>query len=106
MTIFNMTPHFVSICNADGLITKDIPPTGNVIRLKTTVVTHGNIDDVRITGTIFGAAEGLPSYNADVYYIVSQLVKNALPGRNDLLVPAEVVRDTKGNIIGCQSLGI
>jgi len=40
-----------------------------------------------------------------VYYIVSQLVKSALSGRADLLVPAEVVRDSSGNIIGCQSLG-
>jgi hypothetical protein len=39
------------------------------------------------------------------YYIVSQLVKSALPSRNDLLVPAEVVRDASGNIIGCRSLG-
>ena len=40
-----------------------------------------------------------------VFYIVSQLVKNALPDRTDLLVPAEVVRDGNGNIIGCKSLG-
>ena len=40
------------------------------------------------------------------YYIVSQLIKSALPKRVDLLVPAEVVRDDNGNIIGCRSLGI
>ena len=40
-----------------------------------------------------------------VYYIVSQIVKSALPNRADLLVPAEVVRDNAGNIIGCKSLG-
>jgi len=41
----------------------------------------------------------------DVYYIVSQLVKSALPDRDDLLVPAEVVRDETGRIVGCRSLG-
>lgn len=40
------------------------------------------------------------------YYIVSQLVKNALPHRRDLIVPAEVVRDDTGNIIGCRSFGL
>ena len=40
------------------------------------------------------------------YYIVSQLIKSAFPERNDLLVPAEVVRDSSGNIVGCRSLGI
>jgi hypothetical protein len=33
-------------------------------------------------------------------------VKSALPERIDLLVPAEMVRDKEGNIIGCQSLGV
>jgi hypothetical protein len=41
-----------------------------------------------------------------IFYLVSQPVKSALPSRKDLLVPAEVVRDEKGNIIGCRSFGI
>ena len=40
------------------------------------------------------------------YYIVSQMVKSALPNRKDLLVPADVVRDKQGNILGCKTLGI
>jgi hypothetical protein len=46
------------------------------------------------------------TFEIKTYYIVSQLVKSALPNRCDLLVPAEVQRDEKGNIIGCRSLGI
>lgn len=42
----------------------------------------------------------------ETYYIVSQIVKSALPTRKDLLVPAEVVRDENGNIVGCKSLGL
>jgi hypothetical protein len=42
----------------------------------------------------------------NTYYIVSQIIKNALPHRDDLLVPADVVRDDRGNIIGCKSLGV
>ena len=44
--------------------------------------------------------------SCETFYIVSQLVKSALPNRSDLLVPAEMVRDEKGMIIGCKSLGI
>lgn len=51
----------------------------------------GNPDDIQV----------IP----EVYYIVSQIVKSALPERHDLLVPAEVVRDEMGNILGCKSLG-
>ena len=44
--------------------------------------------------------------SCETFYIVSQLVKSALPNRSDLLVPAEMVRDEKGVILGCKSLGI
>lgn len=64
------------------------------------------IDGVKITTTQFGEPEGLPDFEEGVFYITSQLVKSALPQRSDLLVPAEVVRDENGNIIGCKSLGI
>lgn len=47
-----------------------------------------------------------PTGIEDTYYLVSQLVKSALPSRKDLLAPDEVVRDEKGNIIGCRSFGI
>ena len=43
--------------------------------------------------------------SCETFYIVSQLVKSALPNRSDLLVPAEMVRDEKGAILGCKSLG-
>jgi hypothetical protein len=46
-----------------------------------------------------------PSTRIETYYLVSQLVKSALPSRKDLLVPAEIVRDKDGNIIGCRSFG-
>ena len=44
--------------------------------------------------------------SCETFYIVSQLVKSALPNRSDLLVPAEMVRDEKGAILGCRSLGL
>lgn len=63
--------------------------------------------DIKIptTRTVFGRPVGLPEPKTDVWLIVSQLVKSALPDRTDLLVPTDIVRDANGSIIGCRSLG-
>lgn len=104
MTIHNYTPHPVHIVGEDGTIAVTIHNSG-LIRLKATTVADEPIDGIPTSRTAFGEPEGLPEYEEGTYYIVSQLVKSALPQRTDLLVPAEVVRDADGNIIGCKSLG-
>lgn len=105
-TIINMTPHPVTIVTADGQVVNTFPKGENTIRLAVKTVAAGELDGVKLTKTEFGEAQGLPEFVEGTYYIVSQLVKTALSDRTDLLVPAEVVRDTNGNILGCQSLGI
>lgn len=55
---------------------------------------------------MFGEVEGLPKYREDVYYIVSRLVKSALPDRKDLLCPGQQVRNETGQVIGCKSLSL
>ena len=102
----NMTPHAINLVNDGGSVYRTIEPSGNLIRLKATTEQVKEVDGVKLSTTVFGEVEGLPDYADDTYYIVSQLVKSALPSRSDLLVPSEVVRDDKGIIIGCKSLGI
>lgn len=118
--IINMTPHSINIgeIQHDALVGNpffvsllEIPASGNIIRLKVATEYVGEIVktenySVRVTKTVFGEPEGLPEYKKNVYYVVSQLVKSALPEREDLLVPAEVQRDSKGVILGCLSLGM
>jgi len=104
MTIRNFTPHPINICNNAGEVIRVIQPEG-LVRLKAVTVPAGEIDGVPVTKTEFGQPEGLPEFQEGVFIVVSQLVKTALPARSDLLVPAEVVRDEKGNIVGCKSLG-
>jgi hypothetical protein len=104
--IINMTPHPVNILDDANNQIMVIPASGSLIRLKVSTVDAGwTVDDIRVTKTVFGNPDGLPDYKFGTFYIVSQLVKSALPNREDLLVPAEVQRDTNGNIIGCRSLG-
>ncbi len=105
MTIKNFTPHPIFICNNAGEVTRVIQPEG-LVRLKAVTVPAGEIDGVPLTRTEFGQPEGLPEFQEGVFIVVSQLVKTALPSRSDLLVPAEVLRDEKGNIVGCKSLGL
>ena len=105
--LINMTPHSVTILDGNGNLIQTIPASGGQIRLKTSTVPTGiEVQGIPVTKTVFGEPEGLPEKVEGTYIIVSQLVKNALPQREDLLVPAEVVRDANGNILGCKSLGI
>jgi len=105
MAIINMTPHpVVVVTGDDGLKVARFESAGQ-IRLAACTEPAGDIEGIPTSRTRFGEPVGLPAFEAGTWYIVSQLVKSALPARTDLLVPAEVVRDANGNIIGCRSLG-
>jgi len=105
MKIKNYTPHPINIVDAENNSVLSLPSEG-IVRLKASTEPAGTIAGIPVTRTVFGQPEGLPEYSDGTFYIVSQIVKSALPQRNDLLVPAEVVRDAAGNIIGCKSLGV
>ena len=104
MQLINLTPHAVDIMSTAGIV-KTIPASGMVARLTTSTQVVGEVDGIRLTKTVFGEPTALPEQKDDTFYIVSQLIKNALPQRSDLLVPAEVLRDNQGKILYCQSLG-
>ena len=120
MELINMTPHPISICNADGKTIREIPPSGWELRLEAKTQPSGNIGGIPITKTVFGEPQSVQgkSFAGQVdpwadkdgkMFIVSQMVKSAFVGKADynrLLVPAEVLRDEKGQIIGCKSLGV
>jgi hypothetical protein len=104
--IINKTPHAVHIVDDNGRFVKTYDKGDTQIRLSVkTVQDEPLIDGTPTSRTSFGEPEGLPDFQEGTFYIVSQLVKSALPERTDLLVPAEVMRDDMGNIIGCKSLG-
>lgn len=106
MSVINKTPHQVHIVDENCQLVRTYEKGDSQIRLAVkTVQDTALVDGTPTSRTEFGEPEGLPEFVEGVFYIVSQLVKNALPNRTDLLVPAEVVRDEKGNILGCKSLG-
>lgn len=101
MKIINYTPHQVDIIGGVSY------PSQGSVRLSTFRKNVGILPDgTPLTKTEYGAAEGLPEPQKDVMYIVSSLVKTALPDRKDLLAPADLIRDKNGRVIGCKSLDL
>ena len=106
MKLKNFTPHNVVIVNDDA--TKIVIPSDGIARVTETktVAPSIDVDGVIIETFIssFGEVENLPPQEEGVMVIVSALAASAAKGRDDLLVPGELVRDDGGNIVGCKSL--
>ena len=104
MEIINLTQQKINIINDNGeSIT--IEPSGTVARVSCRTVTTGEIMGIPVTETVYGTVEGLPEFQNGIVYIVSALVAQHCKDRNDVFIPNESVRDDKGRIIGCKSLG-
>lgn len=101
--IINLTPHQIIIFNERMQVIKIIESEG-AARVSEQRKMSSEIDGIPLIYKTFGEVEGLPEAKEDVYYIVSNLVRTALPDRKDLLVPCNNIKDAKGNIIGCKAL--
>lgn len=104
MKIINCTPHEINVVTDKGIVT--YPKTDNVANIPVSPVTKMTIGGVNIVDTEFGELTGLPDQQEDTMFIVSRMVKSAVPHRTDLLVPGIPVRDEKGTIIGCKNLSL
>jgi len=109
MKLVNLTPHALVIMpeGPDGP-TVTIPPSGQVARCTTSRV---QVDTITVDGisvpvnqTRFGEVFDLPDPQPDTIYIVSALVAQAVPGRQDVFVVDDTVRDDQGRIIGARAL--
>ena len=102
MTLINLTPHEVILCGTK------IPASGQQARVSMTRAQTGTIDidgtTVPIYRTILGTVTGLPPVNEGIGYIVSAMVRSAAPERRDIYSPADLLRDSSGAVIGCNSL--
>jgi len=114
--LLNFTPHTVNFLRADSALGCPIDSSG-VARAAEHVEPQSSImwdvfgDEgfhhrVPTVRKSFGAVTGLPDPAPDTLYIVSQIVFDALPGRNDLIVPSDVVRGPDGQVIGCRSFSV
>lgn len=110
MRIINLTPHAINLMPAgpDGP-TVTIPPSGQVARCAVdrvqvdTITVDGGIS-VPVNTTRFGQVSGLPDPQPDTIYVVSALVAQATPDRQDVFIVDDAIRDDQGRIIGARAL--
>ena len=109
MKLVNLTPHALNLMpgGPDGP-TVTIPPSGQVARCATSRV---QVDTITVDGvtipvnrTRFGQVSDLPDPQPDTIYIVSSLVAQAVPDRQDVFIVDDAVRDDQGRIIGARAL--
>ena len=101
-TYINLTPHDITVLlpNNDKRVFKH---DGTVARVSTTTeLVSSSAEEIPVYTVVYGKVIGLPEPVKNTRFIVSAMVKNAVPQRTDLVSPGELVRDANGNVIGCR----
>lgn len=104
--LVNLTPHDIHLVGgeADTLL-NTYPASGDVARCTVDTKSAGKLDGyIPLVKRTYGEVIGLPEPKDNTYYIVSGLVGSALNGaRTDILLVDDLVRNDKGQIIGCRA---
>lgn len=105
--VINLTPHPVDIVTESGVLT--IEPTSPPCRIEITRSAAESIDVNGVNVGIFEVSRGttldLPPRRNGVQMIVSRMVAEENPDRDDLVFPLDLVRDDNGGVVGCSSFG-
>lgn len=104
MNIVNCTPHSINIHFEDGDVLS-IEPSGIVPRCSVKSEMSGSINGIPVFSEVFGDVENIPEERENTILIVSRIVVAALPSRTDLVFPTQIVRNDKGQIVGCRGFG-
>lgn len=114
--IINLTPHPITIVrdeprSEDGYhVIAQIPGTDFPARCAENWEDRGHhafiggIEEIPLGAMTYGQVTGLPDPVEGTWYIVSQMVAAAAPDRDDLVFPAQMMRNEVGQIIGCRAL--
>ena len=107
--IVNLTSKTVKIIDKKNNKIISFAPSGKVahVRLETFKMPPMLFDGIEIplASKEFGDVRGLPSETSPgMIFIVSKKVAEALPGRGDLVVPDDFVKDEDGKEIVCRRL--
>lgn len=98
--LINLTPHALTVFPLGKGDPFELAATGKQARVTAKSVPIGGI----FTVVEYGEVTGLPEPKAGFIYIVSGLVRSAVPLRMDVASPGELVRDDAGKPIGCKGL--
>lgn len=101
----NLTPHVVMVLGEFGELLAGIQATGEVARVEVKHSPTGEcLRGVPLLVQETGEVVGLPDPEPGVWYVVSALVRLAVPERDDVLSPGPLVRDEHGRPTGCRGL--
>ena len=104
----NLTPHDVCIFKLNGTVPDldvVIEAGEEVARVSCEYIkVDKKVDGIDLYRPVFGEVTGLPEYSEGVYLLVSAMVREALPLRKDLVSPGQLLRNDKGEVIGCLGL--
>lgn len=96
--IKNLTAHTVTIAG------RTIPPDGRVARVAAEHVPVTEVDGLPLVAVEYGDVVGLPDSEPGVTYLVSRMVAEASPRREDLVIPHGLVRDADGQPVSAEAL--
>lgn len=110
VTVKNLTPHAVNVIAEDGSTIATFAPEGVVARASQVAEPVGTLNGIELVSMKFGATVDLPAPQEGVFLIVSVITINAAKaeGRitSDLLMTADSVRNSEGQIIGCRRFSV
>ena len=96
----NLTPHNITLVPCDGGAKEIIEKSGMIARVSTESEIVGsyrfNNKLFPIKKTRFDKVTDLPEPQNNVVYIVSALVRSAVPERHDVVSPTDLERDQNG----------
>lgn len=104
MKLVNLCPHPVCVRHADG--SESVIAQSGTARVAVSYREAQTVDvegrAIRVIEGVYGDIVGLPAPEPGCFFLVSHMVRMALPQRRDLLSPADIVRDAHGNILACR----
>lgn len=100
MQVVNLTPHDVVFVDEENGESQVFMASGEVARVEQFLFSIEG-SKYNLKSCVTGCVEGLPAKDKDTVYIVSSMVREELPERDDLWSPTSFIRDESGNIVGC-----
>tara|TARA_E500000331_G_C17139166_1_gene661913 strand:+ start:303 stop:668 length:366 start_codon:yes stop_codon:yes gene_type:complete len=102
MQFVNLTPHTLNI-HSNGNVT-DITPSGAIARVSTSYNQIETVAGINVYSCVYGSIDGLPEAQDNKIFVVSGVVKSAVPNREDVMSPGELIRDENGKPVGSNGL--
>jgi hypothetical protein len=100
MNIINLTPHDVTETTS-GIT---YPASGIIARLDHKDKLISSVNGTPVYQKLYGEVRNLPEPTPNTLYLVSGIMIDVArqQGRTDLLAPGRLMKDSKGNVLGCK----